>query len=99
RIVVQAPVRVAWYSFGVVLAAIVIDIVVSRYLQRVSRAHGGSVALEADALHFSSDLWASVAVLVGLTLLGLFGLRVADPLVGVEPVDDEAHALGRTPSR
>ena len=83
RIVVQAPVRVAWYSFGVVLAAIVIDIVVSRYLQRVSRAHGGSVALEADALHFSSDLWASVAVLVGLTLIGLFGWRVADPLAGV----------------
>src|SRR3989440_12891169 len=83
RIVVQAPVRVTWYSFGIVLAAIVIDIVVSRYLQQVSRAHGGSVALEADALHFSSDLWASVAVLVGLTLIGLFGWRVADPLAGV----------------
>src|SRR5205085_788747 len=43
----------------------------------------GSVALLADALHFSSDLWASVAVLVGLTLIGLFGWRVADPLAGV----------------
>jgi cation diffusion facilitator family transporter len=83
RIVVEAPVRVAWYSFTVVLAAIVIDIVVSRYLQRVARQHGGSVALEADALHFSSDLWASIAVMIGLTVIALFGWRVADPLAGV----------------
>ena len=83
RIVVAAPVRVAWYSFGVVLAAIVIDIVVSRYLQRISQLHGGSAALEADALHFSSDLWASIAVLIGLTVLAVFGFRIADPLAGV----------------
>lgn len=83
RLVVAAPVRVAWYSFGVVAAAIVIDIVVSRYLQQVSRAHGGSAALEADALHFSSDLWASIAVLIGLTLVAFFGLRIADPLAGI----------------
>jgi cation diffusion facilitator family transporter len=83
RIVVAAPVRVAWYSFVVVLAAIVIDVVVSRYLQRISQQHGGSAALEADALHFASDLWASIAVLIGLTLIAVFGLRIADPLAGV----------------
>ncbi len=68
RLVVPGTVRVAWYSFVVVLAAMVIDIVVSRYLQRVSRAHGGSAALDADALHFASDLWASLAVLIGMGL-------------------------------
>lgn len=83
RLVVAASVRVAWYSFAVVGAAIVIDIVVSRYLKRVSRAHGGSAALEADALHFASDLWASVAVLIGLALVAVFGLRLADPLAGI----------------
>ena len=83
RIVVQAPVRVAWYSFTVVLAAIVIDVVVSRYLAQVSRQHGGSAALDADALHFASDLWASIAVLIGLTLLAVFGFQIADPLAGV----------------
>src|SRR6267143_6321846 len=40
RLVVPGTVRVGWYSFVVVLAAMVIDIVVSRYLQSVSRAHG-----------------------------------------------------------
>jgi cation diffusion facilitator family transporter len=83
RIVVQAPVRVAWYSFLVVGAAIVVDIVVSRYLRGVSREQGGSAALEADALHFASDLWASLAVLVGLAIVAVFGLRIADPLAGI----------------
>jgi cation diffusion facilitator family transporter len=83
RLVVPGTVRVGWYSFVVVLAAMVIDVVVSRYLQRVSRAHGGSAALEADALHFASDLWASLAVLIGITLVAVFDFQVADPLAGI----------------
>jgi cation diffusion facilitator family transporter len=83
RLVVSTSLRVAWYSFVVVLGAMLIDIVVSRYLQRVSRAHGGSAALDADALHFASDLWASLAVLIGITLVAVFGLRIADPLAGI----------------
>jgi cation diffusion facilitator family transporter len=83
RLVVPGTVRVAWYSFVVVLAAMVIDIVVSRYLQGVSRAHGGSAALDADALHFASDLWASLAVLIGITLVARFDFQVADPLAGI----------------
>src|SRR2546421_1508554 len=83
RLVVVSSVRVAWYSFAVVMGAVVIDIVVSRYLSRVSRAHGGSAALEADALHFSSDLWASLAVLGGISLVAGLGLQAADPLAGI----------------
>ena len=92
RLVIAASVRVAWYSFAVVLAAIIIDILVSRYLQRVSRAHGGSAALEADALHFASDLWASVAVLIGLSAVAAFGFEAADPLAGIAV----AIIIGRT---
>jgi len=83
RLVVTWPVRVAWYSFVVVLGAMIIDIAVSRYLARVSRAHGGSAALEADALHFTSDLWASVAVFIGLALVALLGFQWADPAAGI----------------
>src|ERR1700730_286459 len=83
RLVVAGSVRVAWYSFLVVLAAMVIDIVFSRYLQSVSRAHGGSAALESDALHFASDLWASLAVLIGITLVAVFDFQLADPLAGI----------------
>jgi cation diffusion facilitator family transporter len=83
RLVVAAPVRIAWYSFAVVIGAVLIDIVVSRYLGSVARAHGGSAALEADAMHFTSDLWASLAVLLGISVVAVFGLQVADPLAGV----------------
>jgi cation diffusion facilitator family transporter len=83
RLIVAGSVRVAWYSFVVVLAAMVIDIMVSRYLQRVSRSHGGSAALESDALHFASDLWASLAVLIGITLVAVFDFKLADPLAGI----------------
>ena len=83
RLVVSTHVRIAWYSFAVVIGAVVIDIVVSRYLGRVARAAGGSAALEADALHFTSDLWASLAVLVGISIVAIFGLQVADPVAGI----------------
>lgn len=83
RLLAVSTVRVAWYSFVVVIGAVVIDIVISRYLARVSRAHGGSAALEADALHFTSDLWASIAVLIGLTLVAALHFEAADPLAGL----------------
>lgn len=83
RLVVASPVRIAWYSFAVVIGAVLIDIVVSRYLARVARAHGGSAALEADATHFTTDLWASLAVLIGISVVAVFGLQVADPLAGI----------------
>jgi len=83
RLVVPSEVRVAWYSFAVVLGAVVIDFVISRYLGQVSQAHGGSAALEADALHFTSDLWASLAVLAGITVVAVFGWQTADPLAGI----------------
>src|ERR671932_570271 len=83
RLLLLSAVRVQWYSFAVVLGAVVVDVVVSRYLGRVSRAHGGSAALEADAMHFTSDLWASLAVLVGISLVAAFHWEAADPLAGL----------------
>jgi cation diffusion facilitator family transporter len=83
RLVVAAPVHIVWYSFVVVLGAMLLDILVSRYLAQVSLAHGGSAALDADALHFTSDLWATLAVLIGITLVAVFGWQLADPLAGI----------------
>src|SRR5205807_1151023 len=45
--------------------SIVLDFFRSRLLYRVA-AGTSSEALEADALHFGSDMWSSLAVLVGL---------------------------------
>jgi cation diffusion facilitator family transporter len=61
-------VEVSWWAFGVVLVSIVLDYSRSRALLRVARKYQ-SQALEADALHFSTDIWSSAVVLVGLGLM------------------------------
>ncbi|HZD91698.1 MAG TPA: cation-efflux pump [Pseudolabrys sp.] len=69
------------WAFGVIALSIVVDFVRSRALSRTAEKTA-SHALEADALHFSSDLWASLAVLIGL--IGVrFGLWWADSLAAL----------------
>ncbi len=52
-------------SFAVMAISIVVDISRSRVLYRAARKYN-SQALEADALHFSTDIWSSAVVLLGL---------------------------------
>jgi len=52
-------------AFVVIAVSIVVDFFRARLLYRVANATS-SQALEADALHFGSDMWSSLAVLVGL---------------------------------
>lgn len=58
------------WAFGVVLVSLVVDINRSAMLRRVARKHK-SQALEADALHFTTDIWSSGVVLVGLVCVWL----------------------------
>jgi len=53
------------WAFGVVIGSIIVDAARSRVLARVAKATK-SEALEADALHFTSDIASSAAVLIGL---------------------------------
>ena len=59
-----------------------VNVVVSRHLLRVAKEHD-SVALEADAHHLAVDVYASVGVFAGLTLVALTGWRLLDPIVAV----------------
>lgn len=76
--------RYSFWPLLVLAASISLDFWRSRRLRAVARRYG-SEALEADALHFASDIWASVAVLAGLcaswvgSLLHVGWLRYADP--------------------
>lgn len=63
-------------AFAVIIISIVVDFFRARALTRVAKATS-SEALEADALHFSSDMWSSMAVLVGLAGVA-FGFPWAD---------------------
>src|SRR5690349_15152827 len=49
-------------AFAIIVGSIVIDFFRARTLKRVATATA-SEALEADALHFRSDMWSSIAVL------------------------------------
>lgn len=64
-------VEVSFWAFLVMGVSIAIDFTRSRVLYRAAKAHN-SQALEADALHFSTDIWSSSVV-----ILGLFGMLIA----------------------
>ena len=61
-------VEVNFWAFAVMAISIVVDITRSRILYRAARKHN-SQALEADALHFSTDIWSSSVVILGLALV------------------------------
>jgi cation diffusion facilitator family transporter len=69
------------WSYIVVASSIVIDISRSRALNRVAKKYN-SQALEADALHFSTDIWSSTVVLLGL-ICAEFGIFMADSLAAL----------------
>ena len=77
-----AHVEVNLYSFGVMAISIIVDISRSTALYRVARKHR-SQALEADALHFSSDIWSSAVVIVGLVAYKFFGFSLADSIAAL----------------
>jgi cation diffusion facilitator family transporter len=72
----------------VLLTSIAVDFWRSRELRRVAELTG-SPALATDAFHFASDIWASLAVLLGLlaTWVGIAfridWLRYADPIAAI----------------
>ncbi|MBF0388241.1 MAG: cation transporter [Candidatus Omnitrophica bacterium] len=66
----KVDVEVTFWSFAVMGISIVVDISRSRMLYRVAKKHN-SQALEADALHFSTDIWSSAVVIGGLLCVAL----------------------------
>jgi len=81
--------KVTFWSFAVMITSIVVDISRSRILYRAARKYN-SQALEADALHFSTDIWSSGVVILGLFFVklsqwvpGLAFLRQADSVAAI----------------
>ncbi len=67
----QVHVEASIWSFVVMGTSIIIDYTRSRILYRAAKKYN-SQALEADALHFSTDIWSSSVV-----ILGLIGITIA----------------------
>jgi divalent metal cation (Fe/Co/Zn/Cd) transporter len=76
------------WAFLVMFLSIVVDWTRSRALMRVARKYE-SQAIEADALHFATDVWSSAVVILGLALVwagrrfGMPQLVVADAIAAL----------------
>jgi cation diffusion facilitator family transporter len=66
---------------GIILVSIIVDFFRSRALLRVAK-ETSSQALEADSLHFTSDMWASIAALCALIGIWL-GFPQADAIAAL----------------
>jgi cation diffusion facilitator family transporter len=75
---ISVRVEASIWSFIVMGTSIVIDYTRSRRLYKAARKYK-SQALEADALHFSTDIWSSSVVIVGL-----IGLSIARSVPGLD---------------
>jgi len=80
----EVHVEISIWSFIVMGTSIVIDVTRSRMLMKAAKKHN-SQALEADALHFSTDVWSSSVVILGL--IGVWMLKWFPSLVWLEKAD------------
>ncbi len=93
----SSEIEVKWYSFAIMAISIVVDFSRARALKKVAE-ETKSKALEADALHFSSDILSSAVVIAGLVFVSL-GIHWADAVAGIAVaimVGWAAMRLGKT---
>ena len=80
----QTHVAISIWSFIVMGTSIIVDVSRSRMLMAAAKKHN-SQALEADALHFSTDIWSSSVVIIGL--ISVLLARSFPTLVWLEKAD------------
>ncbi len=82
RLIAPRPIESFGAGLVISLAATAINLGVSLVLLRASKAHQ-SVALEADAHHLLTDVWTSIAIVVGVGAIALTGWLILDPLIAI----------------
>jgi cation diffusion facilitator family transporter len=96
----NVEVEPSMWAFVVMVTSIGVDLWRSRALGRIAEKYD-SQALEADALHFSTDVWSSSVVILGLLLVMLGRayrvgwLRDADPLAALVVAGIVVHVSWR----
>jgi len=77
----KTEIEITWYSFAIMIFSIIVNVSRVRTLKKVAK-ETNSHALEADALNFNADIYASVVVIIGL-LFAYFGIRGADAVAAI----------------
>lgn len=78
----KTDIEISAWSYVVVISSILIDFTRSRALSKAAVKHN-SQALEADALHFSTDIWSSAVVLFGLLAYQFLDWHKADSIAAL----------------
>jgi cation diffusion facilitator family transporter len=97
-LILAAAIGIAWFAVqrfvqpeplhalgvGVIVAIIatVINLAVAVWLLRIGKRYG-SIVLEAEGQHLMTDVWTSVAVVAGLTLVALTNKVWLDPILAL----------------
>lgn len=74
----QQPLQQAEIGIGVMIFSIVLTLVLLA-IQKAALRHTGSVAIEADSLHYAGDLLMNLSVIIALVLAS-YGFPGSDPL-------------------
>jgi len=82
RIVHPTPLSALGLGAAIALSASVINLAVGILLVRVGRREQ-AIVLEADGKHLLADVWTSVAVIAGLTVVWITGVEILDPFIAI----------------
>jgi ferrous-iron efflux pump FieF len=82
RIFDPPQINSAWLGISSMLISIIASIGLVTYLKRVAQ-RTDSPALEADAAHYSSDIYTNSGVLLALLLISFTGWQWTDPVVSI----------------
>ena len=82
KIIKGSKLEVLEYGILVMFISVVVNILVSKYLLKVSR-ETSSMALEADAAHLTTDVYTSLGVFAGLFVVKLTAYDILDPIIAI----------------
>ena len=82
RIIDSATVELTEAGIGVMLFSVVVSVLLSRHLHRVSRTTG-SLALEASARNINADVYSATGVLVAMVVIRITGWNILDPIIAL----------------
>ena len=82
RILSKATIEMTEAGIGIMVISIVVSILLSRHLLKVSKATE-SIALEAIGHNIAADVYSAAGVLAGLVVIRLTGLIILDPIIAL----------------
>ncbi len=82
KLIKRTGVELIELGLVVMVISIGLNLFVSRRLMKVARKYH-SAALEADALHLTTDVYTSLGVLIGLGLVKVTGWTIIDPIAAM----------------